>query len=340
MDDGSENLSFAKGMRKLMFNLFCIFFIINSIDALGQLKVMHHARIRKMNRNHLNEVVLKFNNGEEGHAWVSHQGKPKLLLLHGITGNAEVQYAKNAAKLSKYFDVIALDLKFHGKSKNLPQGYGPEDQAIWVADCLLLLSQQYNDEGFQRVHVLGNSYGGIIAGVFADHHPNMVTQLSMVDAPIRFFSSSMADSVARSVDVASFFDLLSPTEVDVFKSRMKLSLYKKIWVPRFIAQQIIDQDLKPRREEHLKLVQSLRDSELYWSDYTFNWKCRVNLFWGDADRLIPLEVGQKQAAFFKRAHYSELHKVGHVWNMERPRQFNQWLIKNQNAVRTTITPSF
>lgn len=340
MDDGTTDISIEKMMRyRNIISLFFVVFLF-SHHVGAQKRWVQKARVRKLQRHHLEEVVLKFNNGEEGHAWVSHQGKPKLLLLHGITGGAEVQYARNAAKLSNHFDVIALDLKFHGKAKNLPQGYSAEDQAIWVADCLLLLSQQYNDESFQKVHVVGNSYGGIIAGVFADHHSSMVSELTMIDAPIRFFNSSMADSVAQSVGVARFFDLLSPLDVKAFKARTKLSLHKRIWVPGFIAQQIIDQDLKPRREEHLKLVQSLQESELYWSNYTFTWKCRVNLFWGDADRLIPLEVGQKQAAFFKRAHYSELHKVGHVWNMERPRQFNQWLIKNQNAIRTIITPSF
>jgi predicted alpha/beta-fold hydrolase len=74
----------------------------------AQRDLVQSSRARKMQRHHLDEVVLKFNDDEVGHAWVSHQGKPKLLLLHGITGNAEVQYARNAAKLSKFYDVIAL----------------------------------------------------------------------------------------------------------------------------------------------------------------------------------------------------------------------------------------
>ncbi len=314
---------------------------LNSDLMFAQRDLVQSSRARKMHRHHLDEVVLKFNNGEDGHAWLSHQGKPKLLLLHGITGNAEVQYARNAAKLSKYYDVIALDLKFHGETHNLPQEYAIEDQVHWVADCLMLLSQQYSDDSYQRVHVLGNSYGGIVAGIFADHYPQMVTQLTMVDAPIRFFGSSMADSIAHAVGVQDFFDLLSPITAEVFKTRTKLSLHRKIWIPKFVAQNIIEHDLMPRREEHRKLVQSLQESELYWANHVFQWKCKVNILWGDADRLIPLQVGRKQAAYFKNASYTELSKVGHVWNIERPRQFNQWLIKKiQNAHRTVITPSF
>jgi abhydrolase domain-containing protein 6 len=317
--------------------VLCVF----SEPVLAQRDFIQSSRARKMHRHHLDEVVLKFNNDEVGHAWVSHQGKPKLLLLHGITGNAEVQYTRNAAKLSKFYDVIALDLKFHGEAHNLPQGYAIEDQVHWVAECLMLLSQQYSDDSYQRVHVLGNSYGGIVAGIFADHYPHMVTQLTMVDAPIRFFGTSMADSIAHAAGVKDFFDLLSPTTAEVFKSRTKLSLHKKIWIPKFVAQQIIENDLMPRREDHLKLVQSLKESELYWNNYEFKWRFKVNIIWGDADHLIPLQVGRKQAAYFKNASYTELSKVGHVWNMERPRQFNQWLIKkNQNAHRTVITPSF
>lgn len=326
-------------MKNLVWILLLV--CLNSDSMFAQRDLVQISRARKMHRHHLDEVVLKFNDDEVGHAWVSHQGKPKLLLLHGITGNAEVQYARNVAKLSKYYDVIALDLKFHGDTRNLPQGYAIEDQANWVADCLILLSQQYSDESYQRVHVLGNSYGGIVAGIFADHYPQMVTQLTMVDAPIRFFGSSMADSIAHAAGVQDFFDLLSPTTAEVFKARTKLSLHRKIWIPKFVAQQIIEHDLMPRREDHRKLVQSLQESELYWANYEFHWKCKVNILWGDADCLIPLAVGRKQADHFKSARYLELKKVGHVWNMERPRQFNQWLIKKiQNAHRTGITPSF
>ena len=325
-------------MKNVVWILLIVCLCSDSMFA--QRDLIQSSRIRKMHRHHLEEVVLKFNNGEDGHAWVSHQGKPKLLLLHGITGNAEVQYAKNAVKLSKHYDVIALDLKFHGESRNLPQGYAIEDQVHWVADCLILLSQQYSDDSYQRVHVLGNSYGGIVAGIFADHYPQMVSQLSMVDAPIRFFGSSMADSITHAAGVQDFFDLLSPTTAEVFKTRTKLSLHRKIWIPKFVAQQIIEHDLMPRRADHQKLVQSLRESEDYWANYVFKWKCKVNIFWGDADRLIPLKVGRKQAEHFKGASYTELKKVGHVWNMERPRQFNQWLIKNQNRYRRLVNPSF
>ncbi len=327
-------------MNRKVLGFIVVISMITSEAIYAQRNIIQNARSRKMHRHHLDEIVLKFNNGEEGHAWVSHQGKPKLLLLHGITGNAEVQYAKNASKLSKHFDVIALDLKFHGESKNVPQGYSIQDQVNWVADCLLLLSQLYNDDGYQRVHVVGSSYGGIVAGIFADHYPNMTRQLTMIDAPIRFFDSSMADSIAHSVGLQDFFDLLSPTSAPVFNTRTKLSLHRRIWVPRFVANQIIENELKPRRLDHEQLVDDLRNNEEYWINYNFEWKCKVNIFWGEADRLIPLKVGRKQAEHFKGASYTELKKVGHVWNMERPKQFNQWLINNQNRNRSIITPSF
>jgi len=321
--------------------LFFISFIFFDLDvAWCQFKMIEGARIRKMRRHDVNEVVLKFNNGEEAHAWVSHGGKPKLLLLHGITGNGLVQYGKNATKLSKYYDVVILDLRFHGQSKNLAQGYKIQDQAHWVSESLIMISQLYHDEGFEKVHVLGNSYGGIVAGVFADMFPNMVNELTMVDAPVRYFSSAMADSVARSVGLQDFFDLLSPQSAEIFKARTKLSLHRKIWIPNGVARSIIENDLKPQRENHRLLVSSLKEDEKFWADHTFQWKCVVNIFWGQADRLIPLDVGKRQAAHFKNAHYKELPKVGHVWNMERAKQFNHWLIKNQNRIRTISTPSF
>lgn len=327
-------------MKRLKYTLALLFCFVASKSFLAQQGWLQSSASRKMHRHHLNEVVLKFNNGEQGHCWISHQGKPKLLLLHGITGNAEVQFGRNAAHLCKEFDVIALDLKFHGESKNLPQGFAIEDQVNWVADCLMLLAQQYNDESFAHVHVVGNSYGGIVAGIFADHYPQMVKELTLIDAPIRFFTSVMADSIAKEAGVNHFFDLLSPQDVETFRKRTDLALYRKIWIPKKIAKKMIGGELKDKRNEHWQLVQSLQTSENYWNNYDLKWKCKVHLFWGEADELIPLEVGQRQGAYFKNATFQVLPKVGHVWNMERSRQFNRWLIKNQNIHRTLITPSF
>jgi pimeloyl-ACP methyl ester carboxylesterase len=327
-------------MRRVIYFLAIWSCVIVHASANGQQGWLQSSGARKMRRHHLTEVVLKFNNGEEGHCWVSHQGKPKLLLLHGITGNAEVQYGRNAAHLCKNFDVIALDLKFHGESKNNPNGFSIEDQVNWVSDCLMLLAQQYNDESFTRVHVIGNSYGGIVAGIFADHYPQMVMELTLVDAPIRFFTSSMADSIAKEAGVNHFFDLLSPQDVKTFRKRTALALYRKIWIPKSMAKSIIEGELKEKRNVHWQLVESLQNSEEYWNNYEIKWKCKVHLFWGEADELIPLEVGQRQGAYFKNATFKVLPKVGHVWNMERPRQFNRWVEENEKNVRVTINPSF
>ena len=71
--------------------------------------------------------------------------------------------------------VLLYDLRGHGRSERPPAGYGVADM---VADLAALLDA----EGLERVQLVGNSFGGLLALAFAIAYPERARAVVLVDA--------------------------------------------------------------------------------------------------------------------------------------------------------------
>ncbi|MGD9996598.1 MAG: alpha/beta fold hydrolase [Ilumatobacteraceae bacterium] len=99
---------------------------------------------------------------------------PTLVLIHGITEQSEI-WRPLIGPLSEHFDVIALDLRGHGRS---PKGdtYDPVSLATDVHETIAEL-------GIERPLVVGHSLGGVVASAYAVvGRPRAVVN---VDQPLR-----------------------------------------------------------------------------------------------------------------------------------------------------------
>lgn len=92
-----------------------------------------------------------------------------LLLLHGIGGHAEA-YARNLAAHGAHFDTWAIDLVGHGWSHKPDHPY---EIHHYIDHVLRFMDAQ----GWERMHVSGESIGGWIASRLAADHPDRVERL-------------------------------------------------------------------------------------------------------------------------------------------------------------------
>ena len=95
---------------------------------------------------------------------------PTLMLIHGVTVTAELNWGKAFAPLSRHFRVVAMDLRGHGDG--IPAGwrFRLED----CADDVAALAQVLALDSFVPV---GYSMGGMIAQLVARRHAAMVSGL-------------------------------------------------------------------------------------------------------------------------------------------------------------------
>jgi pimeloyl-ACP methyl ester carboxylesterase len=103
---------------------------------------------------------------------------PPVVLAHGLFfGNLAPWYFYAAPLLAGEHTVFLYDLRGHGKSERVPEGY---DLATMTAD-LAALVERFDG---QPIDVVGHSYGSLIALRYAIEHPARVRRLVLVETPL------------------------------------------------------------------------------------------------------------------------------------------------------------
>lgn len=101
-----------------------------------------------------------------------------LVLVHGLAASLGFWHLGIVRPLSWLCRLTAYDLRGHGRSELPATGYSIPRMADDLAALLDHL-------GLDRVHLLGHSFGGAIALLFAHRHPERVRSLIVADTRLR-----------------------------------------------------------------------------------------------------------------------------------------------------------
>jgi pimeloyl-ACP methyl ester carboxylesterase len=93
---------------------------------------------------------------------------PTLLLLHGWTASADLQFFTAYEALAEHWSFIAIDHRGHGRGLRSPAKFELTD----VADDAALVVQQL---GIEQVVTVGYSMGGPISLLLTKRHPELVS---------------------------------------------------------------------------------------------------------------------------------------------------------------------
>lgn len=105
------------------------------------------------------------------------RGAPEtIVLIHGMFSNLSVYYFKIAPLLAEHFHVIMYDLKSHGLSSRVQKGYRFDDM---TTDLLALLDLFR----LESAHLVGYSFGGLVALNTGANHPERIKSLCLIEAP-------------------------------------------------------------------------------------------------------------------------------------------------------------
>ncbi len=130
-------------------------------------------------------------------------GAPTLMLLHGLTASADLNWGPSYAALARRFRVVALDLRGHGRGIPASLPFRLEtcaDDAVALADLL----------GIERMAVVGYSMGGIVAQLACRRHPRLVQGLVLCATASDFTISGLEYLTVCSTLAAIAFARLVP----------------------------------------------------------------------------------------------------------------------------------
>lgn len=190
------------------------------------------------------------------------QGEP-VLFLSGIMMNT-VSWAAFVPTLSQRFKLILMDFRDQGQSSKMQGNYKID---LHVGDVLKLLDSL----AIQKVHLMGVSYGGDVALLFALKHPDRLKTLMLPNTTS--FIPNHLKVIGKSWEVAAelndgekFFQLATPViysgtfyakylEILMQRQAMFKALLTREWFEGFIrlSQSIQEYNITPEQLRSIKI---------------------------------------------------------------------------------------
>lgn len=243
-------------------------------------------------------------------------GKPPLILLHGLTGNAH-NFAAVAPRLVGQYHVLAFDVRGRGESDRSPDGvYQLEayrDDLRGIVEAL----------GLGPIGLIGISMGGLIAIAYAGAYPDGVTRLALDDigpdidprglqriftylanAPAEFDDLTTAAHWVRST--AGYLDALSEAElIAATRWGMRQTLAGK-WIWK------LDPAVRDLR------LQAAHPSQIVLWDEFAKIRCPVLIVRGATSDILSRATADRMVARRPRVEVVEVPGIGHAPLLTEP----------------------
>ncbi len=230
---------------------------------------------------------------------------PHALLIHGFGGDKE-HWTRFARQLTDRYHVIAVDLPGFGESSRLEGlSYGPKEQADRIELFRMAL-------GLEKMHVVGNSMGGMIAGVYTDQYQDRVLSLTLIDSGgIRSPEpSELSRELAQGRN-----PLVVETREDMDKL-LAFNFYKQPFIPSLVVTKLYEASV-PHREWNRRIFKEIHGKGTVVEDALPRIRVPILVMWGDKDRVINVSATQTVQKIKPAAEIKILKDCGHAPMIER-----------------------
>jgi len=241
--------------------------------------------------------------------WGSPDKQP-FIMLHGI-GRVAHSFDHIAPRFSKYYHVIAIDMRGHGDSAWSPEGaYLVQD----YANDLTAFVEQLN---LRNVVLLGNSTGGRVVQVYAGTHPERVAKLVVEDVgPER--TNEIASGFARRVQQeengwASEDELVA----SLMRGGGTVSEELQRNYAHFGSKRRADGRIVWKRDPNL--VKGFIPTELW--DPVLKIRCPAIYILGGNSSIVPPPTQQKLRENLPAVQIVTMPKLGHYPHQEAPEEY-------------------
>jgi 3-oxoadipate enol-lactonase len=235
---------------------------------------------------------------------------PAVLCLHGI-GSSSVAFTPQFDELAADLRLIAWDAPGYANSADPDAAPGLDG----YADAAAKLAQERADG---PVHVLGVSWGGVIAIRLANRHPELVRSLILADSS-RGSGQSPEQAAAMRARGAELAEL-GPT---AFAERRGARLVTDRAPAELVARVTAGMANAIRMPGYGYAAESMAETDL--SAELCDVRAPTLVLCGAEDRVTGVDESQALAGGIPDAVFVTLRAAGHLANQESPEAFNAWV---------------
>ena len=222
--------------------------------------------------------------------------KPTILLMHGSGLNHIVWSFHEQFYSTQGFNVLSVDLPGHGNSE------GPSLKSIEeISDWIKSLMKKLNIE---KIIIIGHSQGALVGIDFAARYPELILSLVLV-----------AGSYKMSVNQ----DLIDYAEAGDEKAILLMMKWGYEGSKAFIGGNPVKKIINSSREIREILAVDLNACNNYkgGKESLKKISCPTLCIFGDLDKMVPLEVGNKMASMINKSETKIINNCGHMIIFEK-----------------------
>ncbi|MFF3504425.1 alpha/beta fold hydrolase [Streptomyces sp. NPDC003247] len=241
---------------------------------------------------------------------------PLLLCLHGI-GSSSASFAPQLATLAGGFRVAAWDAPGYGRS---PDPDGPLDLDGFADAAAEVIRARGG-----RAHVLGVSWGGVVALRLALRHPELVASLIVADSSPG--SGTAPEKAAAMRARVPELERLGPR---AFAERRGPRLVSPD-APADLVRRVVDTMADAvRLPGYAYAAESMAGADLRGDLARITAPALV--LCGDKDQVTGPEAAQALAGGLHKTAYVIVKDAGHLAHQEQPERFDAWVLAHLHIV--------
>ncbi len=168
-------------------------------------------------------------------------------------------------------------------------------------------------KGYSDLTLLGNSLGGHVGLIYTRENPSLVKRLVLTGSS-GLYENSMGDTFPRRED----YDFIKRKTEEVF------------YDPTIATKELVDEIFETvnSRDRVLRVIALAKSAIRHnMSKDLPNFKLPTCLIWGQNDIVTPPEVAEEFHSLIPNSELFWIEKCGHAAMMERPKDFNEVLLK-------------
>jgi len=222
--------------------------------------------------------------------------KPSILLMHGSGLTHIVWSLHEQFYASQGFNILSVDLPGHGNSEG-PSLKSIEEISDWVKSLMNVLD-------IKKIIIIGHSQGSLVGIDFASRYPNLINSLVLVAGCYKMPVNQ---------------DLINYAEAGDEKAILLMMKWGYEGSKAFIGGNPVKKIINSSREIREVLAVDLNACNNYkgGKESLEKINCQTLCIFGDLDKMVPLEVGNKMTLMIKNSEKKIINNCGHMIIFEK-----------------------